>query len=741
MLKNTLFQYVIRLSLICVVGVTVTACGGGGSGKKSAEINVTVSSIASTLSRASNSENNRISSSSLSSSSIISNNSSKISGSDKIPITKIIFPTPVSMTEGNDVLVRGILNNHLNKIVSIKVNGLQAITNDEYSTWQVRVPLVPGVNALSVSVADDKGNVNLNAATAKITRTVFINHPDNIVIDTSHNRALVADSELDAIVAMDLTTGARTILSNATVPNSENMFSGSVHIALDSAHNRALLVDEALTNVITLDLTTGARAVLSNFTQNVSDTISNTLTDIAVDAGHNRALIIYGRDIMAVDLTSGKRTLFMNGSTSGITPHQLIVDDVHSRVLILDKLNDTIFTADLITGISNVLSNTTIPNGYSTLFNPSAFALDRTHNRALVIQPEAMIIGVDLDTGARVPLANKFTPDSTMTSNPVSISVDQLNNRALIADGGNSSIVAMDLTTGVRTSLFSNSIPNVKNSLASAEDIALDDAHNRALVVDRKLNAIIGVDLSTSERTILCNLKMPRGIAIDIAHNRALAVDMGQHAVIAMNLATDTCAALPNISAGLDEVTGLTVDSNMNMAMVLYRQGVTFIDLATDTSYGGANLTVIKPTLNPSGIVIDSSHNRYLIAGDVQSHFSGAYVGVVVTMDFSNYSPTFWVDNEYSFDNVLSDPGGIAIDSAHNRILLSDFEKIIAVDLISSESKILSGAATSNSINMLKYPRGIALNSANNFALVTDSTLQAILAVDLITGERVYFSK
>lgn len=46
-----------------------------------------------------------------------------------------------------------------------------------------------------------------------------------------------------------------------------------------------------------------------------------------------------------------------------------------------------------------------------------------------------------------------------------------------------------------------------------------------------------------------------------------------------------------------------------------------------------------------------------------------------------------------------------------------------------------------NGDNAFSYPRDIALGAANNRAIVTDESKPALLAVNLETGERVFYSK
>jgi len=84
--------------------------------------------------------------------------------------------------------------------------------------------------------------------------------PLGIALDSANNRALVVDRDLDALIAIDLDSGARTIVSdNNTGPN----LATPQAIALDSANNRALVVDSVLDALIVIELGSGERAVSS----------------------------------------------------------------------------------------------------------------------------------------------------------------------------------------------------------------------------------------------------------------------------------------------------------------------------------------------------------------------------------------------------------------------------------------------------------------------------------------------
>ncbi|MES2675414.1 MAG: S8 family serine peptidase [Pseudomonadota bacterium] len=378
------------------------------------------------------------------------------------PTAQIIFPAATSITNDLAVLVRGTAADNANNIASVKVNGLLATTGDGFATWQVSVPLVQGANNLAVDVKDAANNTALNAATASITNNFIMRTLASIAIDSLRNRALVLDNVLKAVIAVDLTSGARTVLSNSSTPSSANSFSIPLGMELDAANNRALVVDDGLDAVVAVDLVSGARTILSNASTPSSVNGFSAPVDITLDAARNRALVIDNglNALLAVDLTSGARTMLSTNSTPSnankfSAPRGVTLDTANNRALVVDYLLDTVFAVDLTSGARTILSNASTPSSANSFIYPVNITLDPTRNRALVADYDLKaVVAVDLTSGARTILSNVSTPSSANGfSHPGSIKLDVVNNRALVADVNPPSVIAVDLNSGARTIL------------------------------------------------------------------------------------------------------------------------------------------------------------------------------------------------------------------------------------------------------------------------------------------------
>jgi DNA-binding beta-propeller fold protein YncE len=136
--------------------------------------------------------------------------------------------------------------------------------------------------------------------------------PIAIAVDSANDRALVLDENLQAVVTVDLMTGARTILSDATTPDTVNPFTRVFNIVVDSANNRALVLDSNLPGVVAVDLASGARTIVSDASGPGAVNSFQMPVGIALDSVNERALVtdLAGFNaVIAVELTSGDRVI------------------------------------------------------------------------------------------------------------------------------------------------------------------------------------------------------------------------------------------------------------------------------------------------------------------------------------------------------------------------------------------------------------------------------------------------
>ena len=257
------------------------------------------------------------------------------------------------------------------------------------------VPLALGANALTIESLDSLLNGNPAAAAVSVTRHARFVLPQSVAIDAANGRALVIDTEARTLYAVSLTTGARSILSNATTPSALTPLLAPRAVALDDDHKRILVLDNFDTSVRAVDPTTGARSILSGPNTPNSNNPFPSASAIVLDDANDRLLVLNAAPpaIIAVDLDTGERTVLSDATTPNGTalfqhPWAMALDRVNDRVLVTNVGPDyAIYAVNLTSGLRSILSDDATPNGVNPLSFPPAIAVDAVNGRALVRSP------------------------------------------------------------------------------------------------------------------------------------------------------------------------------------------------------------------------------------------------------------------------------------------------------------------------------------------------------------------
>jgi DNA-binding beta-propeller fold protein YncE len=206
--------------------------------------------------------------------------------------------------------------------------------------------------------------------------------PLGVAVDAVGGRALVADSAAAALFAVDLATGARTIVADG--------FAGPIGVAHDAARDMAYVLDGAV--FLDVDLATGDRAPLPAG----SGPVLVVPRGFALDAAHGRLLVVDdGLDaLLAVDLATGARSEIVGGFA---VPADVALDAA-GRAFVVDTDVDGIVVVDLATGVRTEVAGAGPP-----LLSPVAVAYD---GRLLVLDAAlSALLAVDPETGERVVLS------------------------------------------------------------------------------------------------------------------------------------------------------------------------------------------------------------------------------------------------------------------------------------------------------------------------------------------------
>ncbi len=671
------------------------------------------------------------------------------------PELVVMFPPPVSLTDADSIVVRGTASD-ADGIQTVRVNDQLATTTDDFATWELRVALHSGPNELVVTSVDYKGG--MATRTLQIRHSAISETAHDLAMDTKRNRAIAVDDILDALVAIDLVDGNRTILSDDSIGTGPPM-RGPRGLFVDAANDRALVVDAYL----------GAESTMAS--------------------------------LMAVDLNSGNRTLLSaSGYGDGPSlelPHDVVLQD-DGRALVVDEILKTVVAIDLVTGDRTVLSSLTDED---TDIGPQSLALTAGGDQALVIYAKdqlGSLVAVNLDTGDRTVLSDQSNGNGLNMKTPHRVLLDDGGERALVADIGKLALFAIDLATGDRMTL-SNASTGTGPDFNQPLSLALDVAGNRALIYERTLKALLAVDLDNGNRSILSRigagtgppLRILSGFTLDIPGNRAFVVDTGIDAVIVIDLDSGNRRIVSDAVNGtgppLANPSGLVIEADNNRLLLAQSGALLAIDL------NSGNRTVVSdantgegPLLSaPEGAFLDTKNNRLLVcnnhddlnaliaidlvSGD-RSVLSGATIGTgpalisplsvsldlsgdralvsdygsytVVAIDLATGNRTIFPDDKPGSGPSLRSPTGVVPDPSRNRILVGDttLKALLAIDMSSGERTMLSNASNGTGPE-LSQPIGIALNSTRSVALVSDAYLPGLVVIDLATGDRVIASR
>ncbi len=684
------------------------------------------------------------------------------------PQASVHFPLPISSTTSQTIIVRGTaVDEEESEIVSVLVEDVAATSDDGFATWQAEVPVPLGRTTLHVSTEDSAGNIDEDAAHFQLTsgtQAGAFASPTAIEFDAENNRALVVDAGLDALIAVDLTTRVRTIISAENV-GSGQPFSQPESLAFDAINNRVLVIDKAAGGVLfSVNPATGDRTVLSSSTVGGGDVSFSFPSAVALDTDRNRVLVLNNQfenasqwTVYAVDLETGFRSRVDTGGVLFGDPEDITVDAFNSRALIVDSGRRSVIAIDFATGARTNLSGYTqggslIAGGDNIFDSPVSISMDAANNRALVmdatVDDNGALFGVDLTSGFRKVLAGPRTGGGFVGSNspafktPVSVVLNSNSSRALILDDDTDIILNVATDGSGTRRLIGN--PGTNALIQNATGMGINAEQRAVYIADMTRGALIAVNLRTGAKTFVSigtlesqgpAFDLPSGVVIDDENNRALVSDVAM-GVLAVDLDSGLRTRLAGGGAGsgaaLEQPTSIALDAVNGRALVgtsSLDPLIAFMDLSTGhrtrlTGNGAGSGVELNGARD---IILDAENHRALVMDRDSS---------ILAVDLTTGERTTLSGNGVGEGAALDGLQSAVLDKTNNRLLVADFiaETVVAVDLVSGDRTVLSGAGVGSGAS-LDFPTGIQLLD-NDIAVVLDPTVHEVFAVDLITGTR-----
>ncbi len=714
------------------------------------------------------------------------------------PDAKITFPTKMSLTDADFILVKGRSALHQHEkiiawkheqgepptiIAAVRINGVAASSDDGFATWQARVPLTAGMNTLVVETEDSDGDINPAAATVRVAQEKNLIPNGAAVEYTPGSDALmVAGNITNAVLRVDLASGERSLVSGqgaGSGPEVVNM----LDFVLDPQGATGYAADVGANVVVAIDMASGARRIISGAGVGGGPAITGRARALTFDPGNNRLLSAGTMDLdgegaiafalFAIDLATGDRTVITDDLTNtdpALTleqPFRIAVDNANNRALVYvwklfvsasDRRTGTVVAVDLTDGSRSVLSDLDIGAG-PLLTGSLGTSLSPFDNNILISAEPAkeQILITDLRSGDRRPLI--AGPD---LGSPFGLSVDP--DRNLVYSAGNRGVYSVDLADAERRIISQFSVGRGP-VVSSAQKFIVNGKKTTALAVDREIRMLVSFDLRSGKRRIVSNdlrgegdgFVYPQQLQWDEAGGRAFVSDVVlepsgdggfvERAVIRKVdvMSGDRSVLIDSNSEQCGVPVGQVWDRRNGRLLVINAEAIVSVDPDSGACAVLTPLT-LSGELSLSDIAIDDIGNRLLASGRL-----GDALGIL-QMDLADGQVSFvsggGVGAGASFDVPRGSLGGLALDAENNRVVVTSFNsrleatrvrRVVAVDLASGDRRTLSDNS-SRVGPIYGEMNDVALDRSGNILLL-DGAMDAVYLIDDESGERVLLSR
>lgn len=693
------------------------------------------------------------------------------------PAASILFPPASSRTDASTLTVTGTASDD-GAITSVRVNGVDATTSDGFATWRASVPLEPGLNELVVETADDAVHSNFDTAAARAT---VVNEPQmvepaDLAVDAARDRILVVDGFTERVLAVDTDGRNRRVVSDDDDAVGVTA-SRLKRAALDPDGDRLILIEDgsAPSFLVAMDLDTGARTIVAMPSGGFGSGITAMAYDPTRGAGSERVLLVdrFAASIFAVDIATGTRTVLADASTGTgdplIEPWGIAIDVDNGRALVTDldasgTRHAAVVAIDLDTGDRTFVSPFAAP-----VQRLQGITLDAANDTAYAYSG-ASLYAIDTSStaseGQRTLLADATTGTGETLQLPAAITFDASADRLLVSDAGLDAVVAVDPTTGDRTVIAGNDAGSGPRIRGSLEAVAFDERGEQAYV-HSQIRDLWRIDLETGARTLFLDGDITfggiRDIAIDHAGNRILGVaevafvSTTHFRAVGIDLDTAVVETVSGDGIGTGGDFGVSVQppaieldpdgERLLVARTLLLDDIMAVDLVTgDRALLSGPGSLGAPGtgtdfVDLTGLALDPANDRLLALG------RGIGPPRLFGVDLDTGDRTVLSDHGSPGPDWNQTVGHIALDATRDRVLVvRDLNEVVdlpgigAIDPVTGTRSTVSDGEHGNGTRFLS-PASIAVDAARGTALVPDTGLGGLVIIELVSGDRVVVSR
>lgn len=612
----------------------------------------------------------------------------------------------VSRTTSNSfITVTGSSTDDQSTITSVTVNEIDAESNDGYANWSANLPLSDKINNLNIQAEDAAGNQSSKRYTISFSKiNNLFSEPSTLTIDNNSNKLLINDALQYAQFTTDLNAPA---LEKELVNNDEPDLLKPHRSVFDALGQQEIILDFRETEPLTQAL-------------------------LAKDTNHQITVLETGLiNVIDISIDQSKRILYV----------LLAPENAESGAIIKEY--------DLEQGLWTTLSDDS--KAGPEYINPTTIVF---HNERLFCADGAAdrVLEIDLTTGNKKTLSSETQNTKITLSYIKDITADS--DKLWLLDEDSKRIIEVDTNSGERT-VLSDTDGSYGMPFEYFNHIVTDKANNRLLVSDTKLNVIFSVGLTNGKRELFISNRHGHGISMSTpkslkhtGNNKALVLDSALEALIAIDMVTGnrntiSTAGSEGIEAigdgpSIQDPISIEVNPAHTKAWISMRGKPDLLEIDLDT--GNRTLLESTPEQNantfklPNGISYDREDDRLLV--------SDIYLDRVQAIKLANKTTSIAARKHLTSDRsiMLSKPLDTVFDSINKHIYAVDSTlKAVVVWDEQGKSKVLSSGLVGSGLSLSK-PVAIDLNTADGIAYVADETLNSIVSVNLLNGDRVVLS-
>lgn len=603
--------------------------------------------------------------------------------------TDIQFPPAVSWTRADYITVRG--QSQSDEVISeLKVNGVNAVSDDGFSHWTAEIPLQTGQNRIVVDTVVQGDKIASEVNTTVIHRQILFGEIRAMDFDADLNVLYVLSAGSGSIIAVDLTTGKRSFVKpNLSPDDTGSPFRWAVDMVFDKANDRFIVL--TFREIYSVDRSTGIVQNLFD-AEHIHPTI---LYPFRMELADNK-LWFWSRGLTSLDLFTGEFAVF--GEDPALYDDPNFEPLEHSRT--------------------------------------EGFAIDLASNRAFAPGADQGIIAeYRIDEQRLYPIEDSVSGQNRLIW-PSDVAIDTENNRLLVTDSSLHALLAIDLATGQQSIISNSAIESPAGDLYGAREMCLDLPNHRVFVYDILLNDIFIIDLVTGERKLLPSeygtVEPSRyGYANHIAasaDSRVFVTDHGMQRISSLNLKTgeyEIITANQPVATGFDFTFMGSVRVNAEGTHLLFDDN-TLVDIATGQRDLADHVAINQfdwlgrwlPESPPSGDpVINSDGTISSFSTDIDYlAFTGG----------TESSHTYRGEIGGSFQRmVLANRAGGAVIPA-----------LVMVDLETGDKRLINDLNSPH----LFFTLAVTIDEINNNVIVSDYLTNTLMAFDVESGQSVYLS-